>query len=464
MEIPEVRYAKTADGTHIAFQVFGQGPRDLVYLPGFISNLLLNWELPGKAHILDRLARFARVIVIDHRGTGLSDRLPPGQLPPLETQMDDLTAVMDAVHIRKAHLFGDEDGAELCVLFAASYPERVESLSVYALTPRLFRADGYPFGRDEEDGRARFEERMALWDRGWGIEAAREDYEFAAPSIANDEEEVKRWARYLQLSASPGSAVAMMRMWLDTDIRAVLPIVRVPTLVLTRSDMVTHRSRDVARWVADQIGGARFAEVPGRDLASWVGDTDALIDEVEGFVTGVKGGTSSERVLSTVLFTDLVGSTERAAELGDSRWKELLASHQTIVRAELARHRGREIDTAGDGFFAIFDGPARAVRCARAAIDAVRPLGLEVRAGVHTGEVEVSRGDVRGIAVHIGARVASMARPNEILVSSTVRDLVAGSGLAFEDEGEHDLKGVPDRWHLYRVVHETAGSSSPPRP
>lgn len=463
MDIPEVRYAKTADGTHIAFQVFGQGPRDLVYLPGFISNLLLNWELPGKAHILDRLARFARVIVIDHRGTGLSDRLPPGQLPPLETQMDDLTAVMDTVHIRRAHLFGDEDGAELCALFAASYPERVESLSVYALTPRLFRADDYPFGSDEAEARARLEERMALWDRGWGIQAAREDYEYAAPSVANDDEEVKRWARYLQLSASPGSAVAMMQMWLDTDIRAVLPTVRVPTLVVTRSDP-PHDRAQVARWVADQIDGARFAEVPGRDLASWVGDTDAVIDEVEEFVTGVKGGTSTERVLATVLFTDVVGSTERAVELGDARWKELLASHQTMVRAELATYRGREVDTAGDGFFAIFDGPARAVRCARAAIDAVRSLGLEIRAGVHTGEVEASRGDVRGVAVHIGARVAAIAGPNEILVTSTVRDLVAGSGLAFEDDGEHDLKGVPERWRLYRVVSEPAGSSSPPRP
>jgi len=463
VEIPEVRYAKTADGTHIAFQVFGQGPRDLVYVPGFISNLLLNWELPGMAHILDRLGRFARVVAIDHRGTGLSDRLPPGQLPPLETQMDDLTAVMDAVHIRKAHLFGDEDGAELCALFAASYPERVESLSVYALTPRLFRADDYPFGRDEAEARARLAERMAMWDRGWGMEAAREDYEYAAPSVANDEEEVKRWARYLQLSASPGSAVAMMQMWLDTDIRAVLPTVRVPTLVLTRSDP-PHDRNQVARWVADQIDGARFAEVPGRDLASWVGDTDALIDEVEEFVTGVKEGTSSERLLATVLFTDLVTSTECAVELGDARWKELLASHQTIVRAELAKYRGREVDTAGDGFFAIFDGPARAVRCAQAAIDAVRSLSLEVRAGVHTGEVEISRGDVRGIAVHIGARLASIARRNEILVTSTVRDLVAGSGLGFEDDGEHDLKGVPERWRLYRVVGETAGSSSPPRP
>jgi class 3 adenylate cyclase len=292
---------------------------------------------------------------------------------------------------------------------------------------------------------------MALWDRAWGIEAARDDYEFAAPSVAQDEDEVKRWARYLQLSASPGSAVALMQLWLDTDIRAILPTVRVPTLVLTRSDTPYDRPQ-LARWVADRIEGARFAEVPGRDLASWVGDTDALIDEVEEFVTGVRAGPSSERVLATVVFTDVVGSTERAAELGDARWKELLASHHAVVRAELASYRGREIDTAGDGFFAIFDGPARAVRCAQAMIDAVRSLGLEIRAGVHTGEVEVSRGDVRGIAVHIGARVMSVAGPSEIVVSSTVRDLVAGSGLRFEDGGEHDLKGVPERWRLYRVA------------
>ncbi len=342
MEIPEVRYAKTADGTHIAFQVFGRGPRDLVYVPGFISNVLLNWELPGMAHILDRLARFARVVVIDHRGTGLSDRLPPGHLPPLETQMEDLTAVMDAVHIRKAHLFGDEDGAALCALFAASYPERVESLSVYALTPRLLRTDDYPFGRDEVIGRAQLEERMAMWDRAWGIEAAREDYEFAAPSVAHDEEEVKRWARYLQLSASPGSALAMIQMWLDTDVRAVLPTVRVPTLVLTRPDLPHDRSQ-VARWVADQIEGARFAEVPGRDLASWVGDTDALIDEVEGFVTGVKGGTSSERVLATVLFTE-----PRRIDGACRRTRRLTVEGAARIAPDHGSSRAREVPRAGD--------------------------------------------------------------------------------------------------------------------
>ena len=286
--------------------------------------------------------------------------------------MDDLTAVMDAVHIRKAHLFGDEDGAELCALFAASYPERVESLSVYALTPRLFRADDYPFGREEAEARARLAERMAMWDRGWGMEAAREDYEYAAPSVANDEEEVKRWARYLQLSASPGSAVAMMQMWLDTDIRAVLPTVRVPTLVLTRSDTPFDRPQ-VARWVADQIGRARFAEVPGRDLASWVGDTDALIDEVEGFVTGVKGGTSSERVLATVLFTDLVGSTERAAELGDSS-VEGAARVAPVHGSSRAREAPRSGDRHG-GRRVLRDlrrpcagGPVRASRDRRRAI------------------------------------------------------------------------------------------------
>jgi class 3 adenylate cyclase len=451
VDIPPVRYAKARDGTHIAFQVFGHGSRDLVYVPGFISNLLLNWELPGMAHILHRFARFARVVVIDHRGTGLSDRLPPGQLPPLETQMDDLTAVMEAVNIRKAHLFGEEDGAELCVLFAASYPERVESLSIYALRPRMFRADDFPFGYDEDVGRVRLQARASLWDRGWGLEAAREDYEFAAPSVANDESEVAMWARYLQLSASPGSAVALLQMWADTDVRAVLPTVRVPTLVLARSTTPDDHPA-IARWVAERIPGARFAELPGRDLAPWIGDTDAIIDEVEGFITGVKGGTADERMLATVVFTDLVGSTERAATLGDARWKELLGAHHDLVRAELARFRGREIDTTGDGFFALFDGPARAVRFAQAAIDVLRSLDLEIRVGVHTGEVEFTRGKIQGIAVHIGARVAAAAGAHEILVTSTVRDIVAGSGLAFEDHGEHELKGVPEPWRLFRVT------------
>jgi len=371
--------------------------------------------------------------------------------------------VMDAVHIRKVHLFGDEDGAELCVLFAASYPERVESLSVYALTPRLLRTDGYPFGRDEVDGRARLEERIALWDRGWGIEAAREDYDFAAPSVANDEEEVKRWARYLQLSASPGSAVAMMQMWLDTDIRAVLPTVRVPTLVLTRSDTPYDRPQ-VAHWVADQIEGARFAELPGRDLASWVGDTDALIDEVEGFVTGVKGRTSSERLLATVLFTDLVGSTERAAELGDSRWKELLASHQTHgpSRAREAprsgdRHGGRRI--LRDLRRPRASGPVRTSRDRRRAVAGSR--GPSRRAHGRGRGLERRRSRYRG--PHRSARgVDGPTERDPGHVDGP--DLVAGSGLGFEDDGEHDLKGVPERWRLYRVVREAAGSSSPSRP
>ena len=316
---------------------------------------------------------------------------------------------MDAVHIRKAHLFGDEDGAELCALFAASYPERVESLSVYALTPRLFRADNYPFGRDEAGSTSPSPaERMAMWDRGWGMEAAREDYEYAAPSVANDEEEVERWARYLQLSASHGGrddanvaghghpGGAPDREGADPRAHADPPAIRPEPLV--------------ARWVADQIdvlASPRFPDgtrVAGRRHEHAHRRGRRVRDRRQR-------GASTKRVLATILFTDVVGSTERAVELGDARWKELLASHQTMVRAELATYRGREVDTAGDGFFAIFDGPARAVRCARAAIDAVRSLGLQIRAGVHTGEVEASRGDVRGVAVHIGARVAAIARP-----------------------------------------------------
>jgi pimeloyl-ACP methyl ester carboxylesterase len=287
MDVPEVRFVRTPDGAHIAFQVFGKGPRDLLYVPGFISNVLLNWEIPGMARIMERLARFARVVVMDHRGTGLSDRLPPGSVPPLETQMDDLAAVMQATGIERAHLFGDEDGAELCALFAASYPERVASLSMYAMLPRAFSDDDFPFGPDEQSLRARFRERGELWARGWGMAAAREDYEYAAPSVAGDDTEVARWARYLMLSASPGAAISLLELWADIDLRPVLPSVRVPTLVLTRSE--TPRGHpQIARWVAETIPNARLAEFPGRDLALWIGDTDAVLDEVEAFVTGVR--------------------------------------------------------------------------------------------------------------------------------------------------------------------------------
>ncbi len=451
MNTPEVRYVQTSDGTFIAFQVFGRGPHDILFVPGFFSNLILNWELPGMARFLERLSGIARVLAVDRRGVGLSDRMAPGDLPSLETQMEDLLAVMAAVQVPKAHLVGSEDGAELCALLAASFPERAVSLSLYALLARASRAEHYPFGPTLQEWDARAAKRAALWARGWGREAAREDYEYAAPSLATDEQQVELWARYLSLSASPGSAIAVLGQWRDTDISAILPTIRVPTLVLIREEAPRDLPK-VARWLAATIPGAQLSVVPGRDLALFAGDVDALADEIEAFVTGVRPSAVPQTVLATVLFTDIVESTARQAALGDRAWREMLHEHHALVREQLARHRGVEVDTAGDGFYATFDGPARAVRCALDISFAVRALGMEIRAGLHTGECELIDGKAGGLAVSIGARVAAAAGPSQVMVSQTLKDLVAGSGLVFEDAGEHELKGVPGRWRLFAVV------------
>ena len=451
LKTPESRYVRTPDGVFIAFQVFGRGGHDLLFVPGFFSNLIMNWEIPGMARILERFADFARVIVIDRRGVGLSDRVSP--LPPLEVQMDDLRAVLDAVQVSRAHLVGYEDGADLCALFAASYPERSSSLSAYHLVPRPSRAEGYPFGRTPEAAAAARAERGALWARGWGREAAQEDYEWAAPSLANDEEQVALFARYLALAASPGAALAVIDRWAESDIRAVLPSIRVPTLILARTEMPMDYL-GLAEWVAAQIPDARLAVLPGKDLAIWV-EADPMIDEIEAFITGVRPLAEPQTILATVLFTDIVGSTEKQASLGDRGWKDLIQRHHALVRNELGRHRGVEHDTAGDGFYATFDGPARAVRCALAIVQGVRELGIEIRAGLHTGECQLIDGKAGGIAVSIGARVAALAATSQVLVSSTVKDLVAGSGLRFEDRGVHELKGVPDAWHLYAAIADS---------
>ena len=448
MKTPEVRYVQTQDGTFVAFQVFGRGPRDILFVPGFFSNLLANWELPGMAHFLERLSGFARVVAIDRRGIGLSDRMSSGDLPPLETQMDDLIAVLDEIHVSRVHLVGYEDGAELCSLLAAAVPDRVVSLSVYALAPRASRADGYPFGPTPEEWKARAEKRAALWAHGWGLPAAREDYEYAAPSLATDEQEVALFARYLSLSASPGSAIAVIGQWGETDIRAILPTIRIPTLVMIREEA----PRDlvpIARWLAATIPAARLALLPGRDFALWVGEVDAMADEIEAFVTGVRPVPASSTVLATVLFTDIVDSTERQAALGDRAWRDVIHRHHALVREQLETYRGVEVDTAGDGFYATFDGPARAVRCALAISGAVRVLGMAIRAGLHTGECEMIDGKVGGLTVSIGARIAARAGPSQVLVSGTVKDLVAGSGLRFEDAGDHELKGIVGSRRLF---------------
>jgi pimeloyl-ACP methyl ester carboxylesterase len=436
------RYAKSGD-VHIAYQVTGDGPLDLVFVPGFVSHLEADWNNPARSRFIERLSAFSRLIRFDKRGTGLSDRVP---IPTLEQRMDDVRAVMDAVGSERAALFGISEGGPMSLLFAATYPARTTALAIYGSYARRLWAPDHPFGRTQ----AEWHEVVQRLEREWGGPVAVDVW---APSMVDDERFREGWAAYLRVAASPGAAAAVMRMNGEIDVRHVLPVVRVPTLILHRTgDRVT--SIDQARVMAQHIAGAKLVELPGIDHVPTVGDADAIVDEIEEFLTGVRHGPESDRVLATVLFTDIVGATEKAASLGDRRWRDLLQGHHGLVRRELGRFRGREIDTAGDGFLATFDGPARAIRCACAVSDGVRALGIEVRAGLHTGEVEMLGDKVSGLAVHIGARVAGTAGPGEVLVSSTVKDLVAGSGLHFQDRGLRTLKGVPGEWHLFAVEPE----------
>ena len=438
MDLPETRYAKSGD-VNIAYQVAGEGPFDLVLVPGFVSHLEKDWEEPRSARFLQHLASFSRLIRFDKRGTGLSDR--PGGLPDLETRMDDVRAVMDAVGSERAALFGYSEGGPMSMLFAATYPERTSSLVLYgAYAKRRDPDDDYPWAPTREDRLA----DAAEVERTWGEES---DLGAMAPNA--DGAMVRWWRARARASASPGAARDLILMNSQIDVRAVLPAIQAATLVLHRRGDRDSRPEE-GRYIADHIKGARFVDLSGEDHVPWI-DPDQILDEVEEFLTGVRPIPEAERVLATVLFTDIVRSTELAAELGDRRWREVLASHHVSVREQLDRFRGREVDTAGDSFLATFDGPARAVRCAAAARDAVRGLGLEIRAGLHTGEIELVDDRVQGIAVHIGARVMAAAGPGEIIVSSTVKDLVAGSGLEFEDRGTHALKGVPGEWRLFAV-------------
>jgi class 3 adenylate cyclase len=437
------QYARSGD-LHIAYQVVGQGPFDLVYVPGWISHVELAWEEPTLASFLQRLASFSRLITFDKRGTGLSDRVPNEELPTLEQRMEDVRAVMDAVGSERAAVFGFSEGGNLSALFAATYPKRTTALVMFgSFAKRLWSAD-YPWAPKPEER----EQTYQLVEREWG---GMMDLSCYAPSKMNDEAFARRLATYLRRSASPGAAIALLRMNTQIDIRHVLPTIRVPTLVIHRSG---DRDANIeeGRWVAGQIPSARFVELPGEDHLPWVGDQDAVLDEVEEFLTGVRPPPEPNRVLATVLFTDIVGSTARVASSGDRAWLELLGQHHAAVRKELARFRGREVRTVGDGFVATFDGPARAIRCACSARDAVRQLGIEIRAGLHTGEMEIKGDDIGGVAVHIAARVGALAAASEVLVSSTVKDLVAGSGINFADHGIQTLKGIPDQWHLFAVT------------
>src|SRR3989441_12384128 len=437
---PKTRYAKSGD-VHIAYQVVGDGRLDLVYAPAWIGNMELFWEEPSCARFLKRLASFSRLILFDKRGTGSSDRSV--EIPIIEQQIDDLTSVMDSVGSERAALLGASEGGSLCTLFAATHPERTSALILCGAVATTRWSPETPWAPTRET----FETWIQTVGREWGRPLA---IELFAPSVAHEKRFRDWWARLLRLAASPAAAVALLRMLDEIDVRPVLPTIRIPTLVLhCTGDRVVNVEN--GRYLARHIPNAKYVELPGADHFPYLSDADAILAEIEEFLTGVRPLPESDRVLATVLFTDIITSTERSAQVGDRRWKDLLGSYQALVRGELARSRGREVKTLGDGFLATFDGPARAIRCACAIRDAVRPLGLEIRAGLHTGECEIVAGEIGGIAVHIGARVAAAAGPGEVVVSSTVKDLVAGSGLEFADRGEHELKGVPGRWKLYAV-------------
>jgi pimeloyl-ACP methyl ester carboxylesterase len=447
VNIPDIQYAKSGD-VNIAYQVTGEGPFDLVFVPGYVTHLELHWAIPSFAPFLERLSSFSRLIRFDKRGTGMSDRISGA--PTLETRMDDVRAVMDAVGSRRAAFYGLSEGAAMALLFAATYPDRVAALVVRSAFPRRMWAPDYPWGETEEAYQRQVERALRVFGpREQAREAVRSLGQFT-------DEEADSFLQLLRFGSSPGGLEALHRMNREIDVRHVLPTVRVPTLVLHGSEDAIVPI-DVARYVASQIPAAHATDIPGVGHLGFGGPGSVHIaNEIERFLTeaweaGAWEEAEPDRVLATVLFTDIVGSTAKATELGDRGWRELLERHHSLIRRELVRFRGAELDVAGDGFFARFDGPARAVRCACAITESVRELGLDVRAGLHTGECEVMNGKVGGIAVHIGARVAKEAQAGEVLVSSTVKDLVAGSGLRFRDRGIAALKGVSDEWRLYAV-------------
>ncbi len=436
-----VRYAKNGD-VHLAYQVVGDGPIDLVYTPGIWSNVDVMWEEPRWARYLNRLASFSRLILFDMRGIGLSDRGP--EPPVVEIQMDDVRAVLDAAGSEAAAVFGGARGTAPSVLFAASYPERTRALVLYAPNVRTLEAPDYPWGMTLEGWR-HFHERF-VDEMGTG-----QNLDLQGPDGAHDEAFTRWWARFERSVASRQAYRELAKILGQIDVRSALEHVQAPSLVLHRTG---DRIIDVGqgRYVAEHIPGARFVELTGASHIPFLGDQDAILDEIEEFLTGARPAPETDRVLATVLFTDIVGSTEQAARLGDRRWSELLAGHHALVRRELERFRGREVDAAGDGFMAAFDGPARAIRCAAAIVAAVRGLGIEVRAGLHSGECQIAGERLAGIAVHIAARICALAGAGEVLTSGTVRDLVAGSGIEFQDRGVQELKGVPEAWHVYQAT------------
>jgi class 3 adenylate cyclase len=436
----KTQYARSG-GARIAYQVAGEGPLDLVLVPGFVSNVDYLWEMPPVRPVLERLASFSRLIIWDKRGTGLSD--PVDHLPPLEERMDDMLAVLDAAGSGRAALFGVSEGGPLSLLFAATHPHRVSSLALYGAASRMLRADDYEFGMPPE-----VYEDEALADAvldGWGDGVLLDVF---APSCVDDDAMREIWGTFQRVGASPSMGLATLRALLQIDVRDVLSTISVPTLLLHRSGDRAVRAEH-SRYMAERIPDARYIELEGEDHLWFTGDTDAIFDELEEFLTGARRSVVSNRALATVLFTDIVDSTRTVTDLGDHGWRTMITEHDAIVDAELARFRGRQIKTLGDGVMAAFDGPARAVGCASAIRDRVAGLGLSIRAGVHTGECEIVGDDLAGVAVNIAARIAALAGPGEVLVSQTVKDLIYGSGIELDDRGLVELKGLPDSWRLF---------------
>jgi class 3 adenylate cyclase len=446
--IPSVHYVRNGEFT-LAYQITGTGPKDIIYLPNESPNVVGNWIVPEHVRFIERLASFARVVLADRRGMGCSDRLPPGQAPTLEELAEDLLLIMEAAYAAPATLFACGESVFIALMAAAAHPDRFEGLILWGASPSWRQSDDLPWESAPDAieanlGAIRRITNVRRWAERWTRDVL--------PSWAGDEQKISLMEAVSALGGSAEAWYQDQRMFYGVDLRDLVPSVRVPTLILGRTGTRRMYRIESARYLAEHMPDATLMELEGRDVLPYVGDRDAVLEAIQGFTTGSRQAPDARRALATVMFTDIVGSTQRAALLGDAGWSQLLAEHNEVVRDELQRFDGVEVDTTGDGFLATFDGPARAVRCAAAIAERTRSIGIEIRAGVHTGEVEREGKDVRGIAVHAGARVMALAGPSEVLVSSTVRDLTAGSGLVFEDAGEHELRGVPDLWSLYRVA------------
>lgn len=442
MYCPDTLYARGKEGS-VAYQLVGKQAVDLILIPSWLNNIDVMWEEPSLAHFLRQLTSFSRLICFDKRGAGVSDTVSLAEMPTLEQWSDDVVTVMRQADSDKAALLGLGAGGQMAMLFAATYPERISALILVNSSARRLRDEDYPWGFPKERLSLRLDNIQELWGNGGNLD-------FIAPSVAQDLEFRRRYARFERLAMGPRAARAILASGWETDLRPILSAIQVPTLVLHRQGD-QFISVEHGRYLAEQITNAKFVELPGEDHLFYVGETEPIVAEVRQFLTGMRTVPEIDRVLATIMFTDIVDSTQHAAKIGDRAWRELIAVHNDIIRSQLAQQRGTEIKFMGDGFIATFDGPARAIHCANAIVQKIHTLGIDVRIGLHTAEVQFSHNDITGIGVHIGARVINKAGAGEIVVSSTVKDLVAGSGIRFAEYGEHSFKGVPGRWRLYKV-------------